>query len=83
MDVNIAFSRQHLAVVHKDVRKAFPDIKNPMKAAWVHHSRSLRDTWEFHGPEDFYYCMSASNAYDARAKGWDAYLKHKGVESVD
>lgn len=75
-DIDVAFCRTLLKMVTKEVKKAFPNL-NLYKDAWVYHFH--RDSWEFHGPDGFYWHGSAANAYDTRAKGWAAYLKHKGV----
>ncbi|HEX2242690.1 MAG TPA: hypothetical protein VHK27_05470 [Gammaproteobacteria bacterium] len=41
------------------------------KRFWVY---SYSDgTWEFHGPNEFYWSGRADNAYDARYKGWRAW----------
>lgn len=39
------------------------------------------DHWEFNGPTGFYWHGSASDAYEARYKGWMAYLRqnHKDL----
>lgn len=83
-DINITFSRQMLKQVHADVRAALaklavehirPDLvrANLMTAAWTYNCG--RDHWEFHGPDDFYWHGRASNAYEARYKGWMAWLR--------
>jgi len=74
--IDVAFCRALLASTHRDVRAA--GITSPMKAAWVWHFQ--RDHWEFHGPDGFYWHGSAGNAYDARCKGWAAYLEHTRKE---
>lgn len=76
MDINIVFCRELLRLAHADVRKHYPGIK-VSKAAWVY---SYGRTWEFHGPDGFYWHGRAGNAYDARAKGWHAYLRYQGKE---
>ena len=78
MSMDTDFCRSLLANVHKDVKAARPNI-NLRKAAWV-YGPMFNDNWEFHGPGDFYWHGSASNAYDARAKGWMSWLKKEGVE---
>lgn len=46
-----------------------------IREAWVHRTGS---TWEFfYG--DFEWYGRAENAYHAKAKGWEAWLKSKGV----
>ena len=74
--LEIAFSRSHMRLVTSDVRKHFPGIK--VSKAWVYNFG--RDHWEFHGPDDFYWHGRASNAFDARAKGWGAYLRKMGKD---
>lgn len=80
---NITFSRKLLAYVHQDVRRVLtrlaidhvrPDLARAdlRKAAWVWHDGA--DRWEFHGPDDYYWHGRAHNAYEARAKGWQAWL---------
>jgi hypothetical protein len=75
-DIDTAFSRALLAEAHKAVKAAFPAI-DLRKAAWVWCAG--RDGWEFHGPERFYWNGRAGNAFDARYKGWLAWLRFKGV----
>lgn len=78
-DINIAFSRTLLSVVVADVRKY--DSKIQIQKAWVHSTD--RRTWEFHGPDKFYTHFRADNAFEARAKGWQAWLRSKGVDRDD
>lgn len=52
-----------------------------IKAAWVYHFD--RDSWEFHGPDKFYWHGSADNAFDARANGWQAWLDKFYPETSD
>lgn len=78
MNIDILFSRQLLLQVHKDARKVYLARKgvlpNLHKVAWVYSFG--RDHWEFHGPDDFYWCGSASNAYEARSKGWLRWIEN-------
>lgn len=76
MDVDIAFSRLLLSKARQEVKKRFPSI-SILKDGWVWHF--IRDNWEFHGPNEFYWWGSAGNAYEARYKGWMAWLKFKGL----
>lgn len=69
-DIDITFSRALLAQIVPTVRKV---DKRPLKDAWVWHAG--RDSWEFHGPDRFYWHGRAGNAYEARYKGWCAWLK--------
>jgi len=76
MNINTSFTRAILAETHRQVREACPEIKHPMKAAWVWNGgRPGRGNWEFHGPDDFFYHVgSVLDAYEARSRGWEAYL---------
>jgi hypothetical protein len=75
--VNIMFCMRLMKEAHKLVKKHFPAIK-VRSAAWTYHLG--RGHWEFHGPERFYWHGSADNGWEARYKGWMAYLQHKGIE---
>ena len=68
-------TREYLRAVVSDVRKHIDGVT--VSRAWVH--RASFDQWEFHF-EDFYWHGGAWDAYDARAKGWSAYLAKKGVK---
>jgi hypothetical protein len=72
---DIGISRLVLMESHKRVKTLFPTI-NLRKDAWVWCAG--RGRWEFHGPDQYYWNCRASNAYDARAKGWDAWLRSQG-----
>jgi hypothetical protein len=76
MDINIAFCRSMLSEAHNLVKLHFPDM-HLRRDAWTYHFH--RDHWEFHGPENFYWHGSAGNAFDARYKGWMAWLRSKGI----
>jgi hypothetical protein len=75
-DINTRFSRRMLTSKHEEVRDRFPDIK-PMSDAWVWNGGiGSRGNWEFHGPHNFFcHVGSAANAYEARYKGWSAYIE--------
>jgi len=75
MNVNTVFCRMVLKGTHERVKKFRPDIK--LKDAWVWSGRD--GCWEFHGPEKFYWYGRAYNAYEARAKGWMAWLTKEGA----
>jgi hypothetical protein len=64
-----------LSVERCPQRGEIPDIQ--LRDDWVW--RSGRQTFEFHGPDKFYWHGRAVNAYDARYHGWVAWLKHKGA----
>lgn len=79
MNGNTVITRAEMTLTHADVRKCIPGIK-VSKAAWVHKG-PIGDSWEFHvlpnarlGLVEFYWHGSAYDAYEARAKGWNAYL---------
>ena len=75
-DINISFSRALLAQIVPVVRD---EGYRPLKDAWVWCAG--RDHWEFHGPDDYYWHGSADNAYEARYKGWIAFLASKGIDA--
>ena len=70
-DINIIFCRSLLAKAHALVKETHPQVK--LRDAWVWHFH--RDHWEFHGPDGYFWHGSADNAYDARYKGWMAWLR--------
>ena len=74
VSIDVIFCRRMLSETHALVKIAFPDVK--LKDAWVWHSGRI---WEFHGPDGFYWHGRADNAYDARVRGWNAWLSHKGM----
>ena len=67
-----AFSPMFLKDVLAEVRAIVP--KPEIKKAWVWTSD--RRTWEFHFGE-FYDYFHASDAYEAYAKGWEAWLRRR------
>lgn len=76
-DINIAFSRALLAQILSAIRdKGY----RPVKDAWVWHAG--RGHWEFHGPNNYYWHGRADNAYEARYKGWSAFLASDGIMGV-
>jgi hypothetical protein len=75
-ELNTAFCRTMLSLVMEDVKEHTTAAER--KGVWTY--RCMKDHWEFHGPDEFYWHGSADGGYDARAKGWAAYLRHKGVE---
>jgi hypothetical protein len=68
-NINIDFSRTLLRIVLDDIKPLTTAAER--KDAWVY--KCMEDHWEFHGPGEFYWHGSADNAYDARAKGWQAW----------
>lgn len=77
-DVNVAFCRTYLAMVLADVREH--TTADQRKAVWVWCMDRKRGDWEFHGPDGYYWDGRADNAYDARAKGWAAWMREQGHE---
>lgn len=76
MSIDTIFSRVLLAQVLPAVRASG---YKPVKDAWVWCAG--RDHWEFHGPADYFWHGSAGNAYEARYKGWVAFLASKGIDA--
>ncbi len=66
---DIRFSQLSLKETMAEVRPMAPDHKD----ASVFKVRSFRDTWEFRFRE-FYWADKAHNAYEARDKGWQAWM---------
>jgi hypothetical protein len=75
MNIDVAFCRALLREAHAIVRVCAPWI-NLRRDAWVWHAG--RGHWEFHGPDNFYWHGRSANAYDARYKGWMAWLEKIG-----
>jgi len=69
-DVDTVFCRLLLKETHALVKQRDPEIS--LRAAWVYHFH--RDHWEFHAPDGYYWHGRAGNAYEARHKGWTAWL---------
>jgi len=70
------YCRSRLTETMIEVRKHVPVQER--KKAWV-----WRDGhWhvEFHGPNGYYWYGSGCCCYDARIRGWEAYLGHIGIE---
>lgn len=76
VDINVTFSRSLLSEAHKLVKLHDPEI-DLRTGAWTHHFH--RDNWEFHGPAGFYWHGRADNGYEARYKGWMAWLRKEGA----
>jgi hypothetical protein len=68
------FDRELYRRVKADVVKHSPGVE--VMAAWVIPAGACK--WEFHY-RDFYWHGSAGGAFDARAKGWSAWLHKQGV----
>jgi hypothetical protein len=76
MHDNQTFCRLLLKEAHELVRKRDPQIK--LRKAWIWHSGR---SWEFHAPDGFYWHGRADNAFDARYKGWMAWLEQVEIVS--
>lgn len=76
-DINSMFCRRLLTLALADIRPLTTVAER--KEAWVYHFG--RGHWEFHGPKGFYWHGDADNAYDARAKGWHAWLAKQEAAS--
>jgi len=77
--INTAFTQTFLRLIMKQVRQhTTPEQR---KKTWVYKLND--DHFEFHGPEDFYWHGTAGDKYDARAKGWSAWLSAKGIGIED
>lgn len=74
MDIDVAFSRELLKQIAPQVKAVDSSINVWGKPAWVY--QHMKDHWEFHF-NDFYWHGSAANAFDARYKGWSAWLEVK------
>lgn len=77
-----AFARSLLNVVHADVRKAFPKIKNIIAACGVtNHLRGNRPQWfaeiDVPSQQPFSWEGRADSATEARAKAWQAFLNER------
>lgn len=79
-DINISFSRALLAQGIATLKEHFPEVR-PVKDAWVWNAG--RDHWEFHGPDSFYWHGNAGNAYEARYKGWNAWMQKQKPELAE
>lgn len=78
MNVDTILTRHLLKSVHRDVRKAFPEIRNVVKCVGVTSTR--RGQWfvqiaALGGRPAFNFDCRAYNATEARYKAWSAYLR--------
>ena len=79
MNINVEFCRTLLRLALDDIKPLTSGAER--KAAWVYNLGN--DSWEFHGPDGYYWYGDAGNAYDARAKGWQAWRDHLKVEDAE
>lgn len=73
--IDRAFSAATLRFVLADVRRHDPAVN--IKESWVWKHRPGK--YEFHYRK-FYWYGSADSAADARAAGWNAWLREQGAE---
>jgi len=73
------FERQLLKAVMVDVRKV--TTVEQRKGVETYHF--MRDHWEFHGPDGFYWNGSAETGWGARYHGWTAWLKQNHPSMVE
>lgn len=77
-DINITFSRALLKSSIADVKTFFPDIKVSEAAVLQMAGGGTNKWWLFeymHQGERFAHECHADNAYEARAKGWNAFVE--------
>lgn len=71
--MSISFSRELLRDVCLTLKKKHPHVHH-LKDGWVWSGD--RKHWEFHAfGSAFYRTFRAHNAYEARAKGWLAWME--------
>lgn len=68
---DVAFSRALLAQIMPEVLTN--TTLKQRKQVWV-HCLERGKLFEFHGPDKFYWHGRANDMYEARYKGWDAWL---------
>ena len=78
MSIYTDYTRSMLASITPDVRQHVAGVK--LRDAWVY--RVGKGHWEFHFRE-FYWHGSADDAFEARFKGWDAYLRKIGAPGYE
>lgn len=66
------FCRRLLSSTMRDVSRVVPAAD--VKKAWAFRYTSVSGC-SFHGPRDFYWYGRACCLWDARVKGWEAYLR--------
>lgn len=71
-----SFCRTHLARVMVDVREHTTDEQR--KAAWVYKYDDQGA--EFHGPDNYYWYGRACCKWQARAEGWQDWMRNEGFE---
>lgn len=78
--VNVEFCRMYLKQVHHEVKRRFPELNLWASASVYRYSAAVyvgnNKQYQFHVMSaGFVVDISADNAYDARAKGWELFLK--------
>lgn len=78
--IDTIFTRKLLSLMHADVQRVFPKLKNLMRLCSV--TNSGRDDWFAEivvpGKPRFYVDLRAQDAYDARYKAWSKFLAKYG-----
>ena len=77
--IETAFTQEFLRLTMLEVRKH--TTAEERRKAWTYRL-DRRGHHEFHGPNGFYWHGCAGDKYDARAKGWSAYLTSIGKEGI-
>jgi hypothetical protein len=75
MDTGHLFCRTFLALTMDDVRRHTTPTQR--KKTWGYKfdwGRGIDNHLEWHGPDDFYWHGSGCCLWEARAKGWDAWM---------
>jgi hypothetical protein len=77
---NTLFERLMLKDTVAEARKLGAIVKQ----AYVHATTmgaGASKNWEFFYGDFYYHIGGAENAYDAKAKGWEAWIKSKGISA--
>ena len=70
--------REQMRTVNATVRKHFPRLRS--NDAFCYYSILFKKFCFRLKSEDFSWLGDADNGYDARNKGWTAFLKEKGID---
>ena len=68
MTIYTAFNQAMVTAIKPEVEALGFKVR---KDAWVYKSGR---TWEFHGPNKFYWWGQCEDAHHARAEGWQAFI---------
>jgi hypothetical protein len=78
IDINIGEGRALLQTTLKDVREVLTSTRVKEERIYRIKTETGMKLFEFIGPGGFWWSGRADNAYEARAKGWDAWLTARG-----